>query len=102
VAETTEVLGISPDFGDPRGATITSPSCVSRIGSYDIGAVSARPPYHTIFWCGLQAQNVEEFNILDAERDNRRKEGRIVLVLVKIRCFSAGLIDPNSGRIDGD
>jgi len=65
-------------------------------------AVSPSLPHLALFWCGLQARNVEEFNILDAERDHCRKEGRIVLVLVKIRRLSAGLIDPDSGRVDGD
>src|SRR4051794_16829964 len=79
-----------------------APSCVSRVGSYDIDTVSPSLPHPALLWCGLQARNVEEFNILDAERDHRRKEGRIVLVLVKVRRLSAGLIDPDSGRVDGD
>src|SRR4051794_32108252 len=97
MAGTTAVLGNPPNFGGCRSATITPPSCISRVGSYDISAVPARLSYRALLWGGLQARNDEEFNILDAERDHRRKEGRIVLVLVKVRRFSAGLIDPHSG-----
>ena len=74
-----------------------APSCISRVGSYDISAVPARLSYPALLWGGLQARNFEEFNTLDAERDHRRKEGRIVLVLVKVHRLSASLIDPDSG-----
>ena len=97
IAEVTDIPGNPPDFGGCRSATIAPPSCISRVRSYDIDAVSPWLPHPALLWGGLQARNVEEFNTLDAKRDNRRKEGRIVLVLVKVHRLSAGSINPDSG-----